>query len=460
MLETITDSAKLQSILISCYNLCSADKISSNMRKWYSLIDKVYSLPKLEQAYREIKRNKGSRTKGVDGQSIADFASALEDNLCQLSGELKEGRYRPSPVRRAYIDKPDGSKRGLGIPTIRDRIVQQSLLNVLQPIFDPEFHPSSYGYRPERSAHHAIAKAERFSRHYGLDHVADMDLSKCFDTLDHCLIIKSVGRRISDGKILRLIEHFLKAGVLEKERFEPTTKGSPQGGIISPLLMNIYLDDFDQYMKNENIRMVRYADDILLFAPTRAHAGEYMAKAKNFLEQKLRLKVNERKSHLTNLEKGIDYLGMTIRSFGVVVSFKSIKKFKGKVRSHTPRTRGKRLKNFINELNPVLRGFANYFKIGLTKSLFQNLMSWIRRRLRMMVMKSWKSWKPLHKQLRRRGYQGTFQKISVTRWRNSSTGIIHMALPRTYFTERGLYDMGKVVVNTLHQHYDYVLNKV
>src|SRR5690606_29609279 len=212
------------------------------MRKWYSLIDKVYTLPKLEQAYHQVRRNKGSRTTGVDKQSMADFSLAMKENLCQLSKELKDGSYKPQPVRRVYIDKPDGSKRKIGIPTIRDRIVQQSLLNVLQPIFDPVFHPSSYGYRPKRSAHHAVAKAERFSRHYGLCHVADMDLSKCFDTLDHQLILQSVGQKVSDGKILRLIGTFLKAGVLEGERFTPTKERSPQGGIISPLLMNIYLD--------------------------------------------------------------------------------------------------------------------------------------------------------------------------------------------------------------------------
>lgn len=430
------------------------------MRKWYSLIDKVYLLPNLEQAYREVRRNKGSRTKGVDNQSMTDFESALEKNLCQLSEELKEGSYRPSPVRRVYIDKPDGSKRGLGIPTIRDRVVQQSLLKVLQPIFDPEFHPSSYGYRPKRSSHHAIAKAERFSRYYGLKHVADMDLSKCFDTLDHRLIVQSVGRRVSDGKILKLIEHFLKAGALERERFEPAVKGSPQGGIISPLLMNIYLDDFDQFMRNENIRMVRYADDILLFAPTKAHAGNYKAKATKYLEQELKLKVNHKKSSLTNLEIGIDYLGVTIKSYGVVVPPKSIKKFKDKVRMLTPRNRGKSITNFIKELNPILRGFSNYYRIGLTKRLFKELMSWIRRRLRMMVMKGWKSWKPLHRQLRRMGYRGKFQKISVTRWKNSSTTPIHMALPAAYFRDLGLYALDKVEGNTLHQHYDFVLNKV
>lgn len=430
------------------------------MRKWYSLIDKVYALPRLEQAYREVRKNKGSRAKGVDNQSIADFSSALAENLCQLSRELKEGRYKPQPVRRVYIDKPDGSKRGLGIPTIRDRIVQQSLLNVLQPIFDPEFHPSSYGYRPRRSAHHAIAKAERFSRYYGLDHVADMDLSKCFDTLDHGLIVQSVGKRVSDGKILNLIGSFLESGALDGARFTPTKKGSPQGGIISPLLMNIYLDAFDQHMKNSGVRMVRFADDVLLFAPTKAQAGNYMAKATSYLEKELRLEVNKNKSSLTNLEEGIHYLGMVIKPYGVVVSHKSIKRFKKKVKLLTPRTKGQSIAFYIKELNPLLRGFANYFRIGLTKKLFQDLSSWIRRRLRMMVMKSWKSWKPLHRQLRRMGYKGNFLKISVTRWRNSSTNLIHYALPNKYFTELGLYEMDTVEGNTLHQYYQTVLNKI
>ena len=397
---------------------------------------------------------------GVDKQSMADFSSAMQENLCQLSKELKEGRYNPLPVRRVYIDKPDGSKRNLGVPAIRDRIVQQSLLHVLQPIFDPNFHPSSYGYRPKRSAHHAIAKAERFSRHYGLSHVADMDLSKCFDTLDHQLILRSVGKRVSDGKVLNLIRSFLKAGVLEGERLTPTQKGSPQGGIISPILMNIYLDEFDQYMKDSGIRMVRYADDILLFAPTKAQAGEYMAKATKYLEQELKLEVNKNKSSLSDLKKGIHYLGVVIKPIGVTVSQKSIKRFKEKVRSLTPRNRGKSMEAVIRELNPVLRGFTNYFRIGFAKSLFRNLMSWIRRRLRMMVMKSWKSWKPLHRQLRRMRYRGKYEKISVTRWRNSSSTLVHTALPKKYFLDLGLYSLESVVTNTLHQYYAFVLNKV
>ena len=159
------------------------------MRKWYSLIDKVYSASNLRAAYESVRRNKGSRTAGIDGQSMLDFGKNLDAELSRLSEELRIGSYVPSPVRRVWISKMDGSKRGLGIPTIRDRVVQQSLRMVLEPIFEPGFHPSSYGYRPNRSAHHAVAKAERFSRHYGLSHVADIDLSKCFDTLDHELIL-------------------------------------------------------------------------------------------------------------------------------------------------------------------------------------------------------------------------------------------------------------------------------
>lgn len=430
------------------------------MRKWYSLIDKVYSPRNLEESFVKVKKNKGSKTSGIDGVSVKDFELHLTENLYHIHKELKSGTYQPQAVKRVYIDKPDGSKRPLGIPTVKDRIVQQSLLNVLQPIFEPDFHPSSYGYRPKRSAHHAIAKAERFTRYYGLDYVVDMDLSKCFDTLDHTQILQTVNQKVSDGKVLNLIEKFLKSGVLDKENYEPTEKGSPQGGIISPLLMNIYLDRFDQYMKQQGIRIVRYADDILIFAETRAKSGEYKAKAEKYLEKELKLTVNRTKTHLTDLQKGIAYLGFVITDYGVVVSRKSIKKFKDKVKTLTPRTKGKSIHYYIKELNMLLRGFSNYFRIGLSKSLFKGFMSWIRRRLRMMIMKAWKSWKPLHKQLRRKGYKGKFEKISVTRWRNSSCTLAHMALPSCWFEENGLYNMDKVVTNALHQYYNIVLNKV
>ena len=229
------------------------------MRKWYSLIDKVYRLENLQDAFKQVYKNKGAS--GIDGESVYKFKAHLDERLYQLHDELKGNRYHPQAVKRVYIDKPDGSKRPLGIPTVRDRVVQQALLNVLEPIFEPDFHPSSYGYRPKRSAAHAVAKAERFSRYYGLNHVVDMDLSKCFDTLDHAIILQGVAKKISDGKLLGLIARILKAGVMESGNYHTSSIGSPQGGVISPLLMNIYLDRFDQYMKGQGIRIVRYADD-------------------------------------------------------------------------------------------------------------------------------------------------------------------------------------------------------
>ncbi len=430
------------------------------MRKWYSLIDKVYSGPNLLDAFDKVRRNKGSKTKGIDWISVKEFRKHLTENLCQIHEELKSGTYIPQAVKRVYIDKEDGSKRPLGIPTVKDRIVQQALLNILQPIFEPEFHPSSYGYRPGRSAHHAVAKSERFTRHYGLDHVVDMDLSKCFDTLDHDLILTSLNEKVSDGKVLKLISSFLKSGIVEDGKLSPTNIGSPQGGIISPLLTNIYLNKFDWYMKNKGIRIVRYADDILIFATSKNQAGKYKALATKFLEEDLRLTVNTKKTHLTNLNDGIPYLGFVLRSFGVSVSDRSINKFKDKVRKLTPRNQGRKLDYYLYELNLLLKGYSMYYRVALSKSLFRELMSWVRRRLRMMIMKSWKRWKGLHKQLRRMGYKGKFRKISVTRWRNSNCQLLHMALPTSWFDAKYLFNMEKVTTNTLHQYYNFVLNKI
>ena len=422
------------------------------MRKWYSLYDKVYSYANLMEAYKKVKANKGAA--GIDGISLTEFNKRKDKELCQLEKELKTKTYQPQAVKRVHIPKPDGSERPLGIPTVRDRVVQQALLNVLQPIFDPDFHPSSYGYRPGRSCAQAVAKAERFSNKWGLNHVVDMDLSKCFDTLDQDLIIAGVQEKVSDGSVLHLIRQMLETGIMDKGIYESTTVGSPQGGVISPLLMNIYLDKFDQYMKSQGIRIVRYADDILIFARTRSEAGNYRHQATQYLEGELKLTVNVRKTHLTTIWEGIAYLGFIITHRGVRIHPKSVKKFKEKIRKLTPRNSGQNVEMQIGEVSQVMRGFANYFRIGQVKSLYKALMSWIRRRLRMKQMRAWKSWKAMHKQLRRLGYKGSFEKISMTRWRNASSKLIHMALPNEWFSNLHLYNMEGVQTNTLHQYYE------
>ena len=229
------------------------------MRNYYSLYGRLLSIQALGEAFKRVRKNKGAPC--IDGQSVQDFAQNLESNLKQLLLELQEKRYQPQPVKRVEIDKDDGGKRLLGIPTVRDRVVQQCLSTIMTPIFDPDFHPSSYGYRPKRSTHQAISKATLFVRQYRRQYVVDMDLSKCFDTLDHELIIQSVRRRITDGSILNLINMFLKSGIMVGSSWQSNELGSPQGGVISPLIANIYLDVFDQEMKRRNHRIVRYADD-------------------------------------------------------------------------------------------------------------------------------------------------------------------------------------------------------
>ncbi|WP_041587637.1 group II intron reverse transcriptase/maturase [Thermincola potens] len=420
------------------------------MRKWYSLMDKVYRMDNLERAYKAVKANNGAP--GVDGVTVEAFGQNLQEELRQLHHELKTGIYEPQPVLRVEIPKVDGSKRPLGIPTVRDRVVQQALLNILQPIFEPDFHPSSYGYRPGRSCHQAVAKAEMFINKYGLSHVVDMDLSKCFDRLNHDLILEGVNRKVSDGSVLKLIKKFLTAGVMKDGAWEETDLGSPQGGVISPLLTNIYLDSFDQEMKERGIRMVRYADDILLFAATYQDAKKYQRIATDFLEQELKLTVNREKTHLTDNRKGVAYLGFVIYSKSVSISPKKLKNFKDKIRKMTPRNHGLSVKEMVEKLNPVLRGWANYFRIANCRTVFAELMGWIRRRLRMKKMKEWKSWKPLHKALRRRGYKGTFEKISMTAWKNSASPLISMALPNKWFDELGLINLEKYNVGILH-HY-------
>lgn len=434
------------------YDVKHSEIGGSTLRKFYSLIDKVYSEDNLTIAYRKVRSNKGAP--GIDGVSVFDFGDNLENEIENLHVELKTGTYRPSPVRRVNIPRSDGKLRPLGIPTVRDRVVQQALLNVLEPIFEPDFHPSSYGYRPDRSCHKALAKAQMFVERWKLRFAVDMDLSKCFDTLDHDLIIESVNRKVSDGKVLKLIRSFLESGVMVDGSFEATKIGSPQGGVISPLLMNIYLDYFDWKMKSFNIRIVRYADDVLIFAGNSRQAEKYLDIASGILETELRLTVNREKTHVALVDDGIAFLGFVIRPGRVVIHPKKVKAFKKRVRELTPRNCGWTVAEMVKKLNPFLRGWVNYFRGANCKCLLKRLMAWIRRRLRMRQMKLWKSWKKMHRELRRLGYKGDFEKLSMFRWVNSRHYRIHAALPNSWLESLGLVDMYRTQVGILHLFYE------
>jgi RNA-directed DNA polymerase len=411
----------------------------------------MLSLQTLYMAYKQVKKNRGAA--GIDGQSVEDFTQNLEKELNQLLLELKEKRYQAQPVKRVEIDKDDGGKRLLGIPTVRDRIVQQCLSTIMTPIFDPHFHPSSYGYRVGRSCHQAISKATLFIRRYNKRHVVDMDLSKCFDTLDHGLIIKFVRKRITDGSILDLIKQFLKSGVMIGSAFEYSDIGSPQGGVISPLLSNIYLDEFDQEMMKRQHRIVRYADDILIFCTSTSGAENALTVASHILEVTLKLKVNERKTHIAHSDTGIKFLGVIIGSNYTRIQEKKLKNFKVKVKQLTKRNGGGNLATVLKRLNPVLRGFVNYFKIANISSILQQLSAWLRRRLRAVQLMLWKKATKLHRRLKQLKYKPPFKFIKMNSWRSAKSPLANYAMPNKWFKEIGLYQIDKVQTGVLASHY-------
>lgn len=421
------------------------------VRIYYSLYDRMLQQKSLFQAFAKVKANAGAA--GIDGQSVRDFATNLPEEIDHLLHELKDKSYRPQPVRRVEITKPDGGIRKLGIPTVRDRVVQQTLLDILQPIYDPHFHPSSYGYRPGRSCHQAIAKASLFIRRYRRRWVVDMDLSKCFDTLDHDLIIRQFRQRVTDRSILGLIRLFLQSGVMTADGWQESRLGSPQGGVISPLIANVYLDAFDQYMKNRKHRIVRYADDILILCGSKKGAQNALAVARNYLEGDLRLTVNEQKSRIVHRRDGVSYLGVIIGSRYTRIREDKVRQFKDKVKRITRRNSPVNLEQVINDLNPLLRGFANYFRVAHCHKQFQELTRWVRRRLRAKQMTLWKKSKRLHRRLRQLGYHGEFKAIKMQSWRNAASALANYAMPNIWFEELGLFDLSRVETGYLPQNY-------
>ena len=412
------------------------------MKVYYSLYGRMLTLRALYNGFRKVWQAKGAA--GIDEQSLSDYAQNLEANLNNLLHELQTKQYRALPVKRVEIPKPDGGTRLLGIPAVRDRIVQQALLDILQPIFDPEFHPSSYGYRPGRSCHDAISKATVFIRAYHRRWVVDMDLSKCFDRLDHEIIIRCVRKRVVDGSILELISQFLKSGVMVGQAWQSSEVGSPQGGVISPLLANIYLDEFDQEMKRRCHRIVRYADDILIFCSSERAADNALKSATKILEQDLKLTVNQEKTHIAHSNHGVSFLGVEIGSRYTRIQEKKLSRFKQEIKRLTRRNGGKPLSEVIRQLNPKLRGFANYFSIAHCGREFKRLSSWIRRRLRAVQLKLWKKPMRLHRWLKQHGYKPPFRYIKMNSWRNAASPLASFAMPNRWFEEQGLYAMDQV----------------
>lgn len=414
---------------------------------YYSLYDRLLQEKRLREAFGKVKANKGAP--GIDGQTVEAFAERLGEEVGMLVQELREKSYRPMPVKRVEIDKPDGGKRKLGIPAVRDRVVQQALLDILQPIFDPEFHQDSYGYRPGKSAQQAVERAVNLIREEGRRWAVDLDLSKCFDRLDHEIIIRSFRRKVADGSILGLIRQFLQSGVMVGGAWEPSEEGSPQGGVISPLAANVYLDAFDRHMTGLGHVVIRYADDILILTNSRKGAERALVTARKHLEGELKLVVNEAKSGIVASSEGVRFLGVVLRTNHVLIREERLWGLKEKVRKLTRRNSPVNLGQVIDDLNPVIRGFANYFRMADCKGAFKVLAQWIRRRLRAKQLRLWKRPSRLHRRLRQLGYKGEFQHIKMNSWRNSASLLASYAMPNAWFEEVGLYDLEKVAVGLL-----------
>jgi group II intron reverse transcriptase/maturase len=280
-----------------------------------------------------------------------------------------------------------------------------------------------------------------------------MDLSKCFDTLDHERIIQSFRRRVRDGSVLGLLRLFLQSGIMTTGGWQASEQGSPQGGVISPLIANVYLDAFDQQMKERGHRIVRYADDILILSRSKRGAQNALAVARRILEGDLHLKVNERKSRIVHSREGVPYLGVNIGSRYTRIQDEKVRRFKDKVKRITRRNSPVNLEKVISDLNPVLRGFANYFRVAHCRKQFRELSRWVRRRLRAKQLKLWKKPNRLHRRLRKLGYQGEFRAIKMSSWRNAGSPLANYAMPNEWFQELGLFELGRVETGYLPQNY-------
>jgi RNA-directed DNA polymerase len=346
--------------------------------KAHSLTGRI-TLPLLYTAFRAVKRNRGAA--GIDQVSIKMFEANLADNLSALNRELKSGTFEPLPSRRKFLDKGGGKFRPLGIPAVRDRVAQEVLRRLLHPIFEPLFHEASFGFRPKRNCHQALELAIKY-HDQGYRVILDADIVGCFDNLPHALIKEAVAAQVADGNILNLVEKFLRAGVMENGVFKPTTVGTPQGGVASPLLANIVLNHLDWQLHQLGYRFVRYADDFVVLCLSKTQAEEAKTQVTQILAQ-LGLQLSPEKTRITTYSKGYAFLGFVMSSRSKRMRPKSLDKFKDKVRQLTVRSRNLDAQ-LIVELNRVIHGTANYFatRWSTNRWLFQQLDAWIRRRLR------------------------------------------------------------------------------
>ena len=404
------------------------------------LMEEVCERENCLQAYKRVKANRGSS--GIDGMTVEQLSEHLKAHWPAIREQLLSGTYKPQPVKRVEIPKPDGGVRQLGIPTVLDRMVQQAVMQVLQSRWEAEFSEHSHGFRPGRSAHQAVAKAQKYIAE-GRRWVVDLDLEKFFDRVNHDKLMAAVARRVTDKRVLKLVRALLTAGVMENGLVGPVEEGTPQGGPLSPLLSNLVLDELDRELERRNHCFVRYADDCNIYVRSR-RAGERVKRSiTGFIVRRLKLKVNEQKSAVARpLERKFLGFSFTLRGEKRRIAAKAIVRFKQKVRELTGRTRGVSIERMTKELTGYLRGWKSYFGFCETPSVLESLDQWIRRRLRSVIWKQWKRGKVRFRKLRDRGVSRNLAATTAGNthgpWHIANSPAMSQAFPNTYFDSLGV----------------------
>jgi RNA-directed DNA polymerase len=405
------------------------------------VMEAVCSPDNLWKALKRVQANKGSP--GMDGMTVAQLPGYLKQHWPNLRTQLLAGTYRPQPVKRVEIPKPDGGVRQLGIPTVVDRFIQQAVMQVLQEQWDPTFSRHSYGFRPGRSAHQAVAAAQQYQAD-GYRWVVDLDLEKFFDKVNHDRLMAAVAQRVADKRLLKLIRAFLNAGVMEQGLVSPTDEGTPQGGPLSPLLSNLVLDELDRELEQRGHHFVRYADDCNIYVASERAGRRVMASVERFVTQRLKLKVNAAKSAVARPWER-KFLGFTFGSDRRAkrrIAPKAKARFVRRVRELTRRTRGISVGRMVGQLSSYLRGWGGYFGLCQTPSVLRDLNSWIHRRLRCVQWKQWKRGRRRFAELRRLGIGKDLAAQTAGSphgpWRISRSPALSMALPDAFWKQLGL----------------------
>ena len=407
------------------------------------LLEKILDDKNLFRAYKQVYKNKG--TSGVDGVTVDELGYYMYVHKDEIKEQIRNRKYQPSPVKRVYIPKENGDKRGLGIPTVVDRLIQQAIVQVLSPIYEQQFSETSYGFRPNRSCEMAIIKLLEYFND-GYTWIVDIDLQKFFDTVCHDKLISIIMKTIHDGELVSLIRKYLVSGVMENGIVSPTKVGTPQGGNLSPLLSNIMLNELDKELEKRGLRFTRYADDCIIVVQSEKAANRVMESITRFIEKKLGLKVNVEKSKIAKPDQ-IKYLGYGFyyTKTGIIKPkphLKSIQKFKRKLKQLTKRSWSISLNDRIIKLNQVIRGWVNYFKIADMKGHLINITSHLNRRIRCIIWKQWKTCKHRHECLIKLGVtKDKAKRTAYSRasyWHNSKSIVMSVAISNKRLKQKGL----------------------